>query len=51
MNALTKFSIALLFVAATAIAVYLYVGSDDEGLGAAHLQPQEAVCKQRLLKG
>ena len=46
MNALTKFSIALLFVAATAIAVYLYVGSDDEGLGAAHLQPQEAVCKQ-----
>ena len=46
MNALTKFSIALLSVAATAIAVYLYATSDDEGFDAARSERQDAICKQ-----
>jgi hypothetical protein len=44
MNALTKFSIALL--TATAIAVYLYATPDDEGFDAARSVPQDAICKQ-----
>src|ERR1700722_108752 len=46
MNALTKFSIALLPVIATAIAVYLYAKSGDEGFDAARSEPQNAICKQ-----
>jgi hypothetical protein len=38
MNALTRFSIALLSVIATAIAVYLYATSFDEGFDGAQLQ-------------
>ena len=44
MNALTKFSIAL--VTATAIAVYLYAAPGDEGFDAARSNPQDAICKQ-----
>jgi hypothetical protein len=49
MNALTKFSIALLL--ATATAIYLYVSLDHEGFDVARLQsaqskPQDATCKQ-----
>ena len=46
MNALTKFSIALLSVAATAIVVYLYAAPGDEGFDAARSNPQDAICKQ-----
>src|ERR1700722_1644570 len=46
MNALTKFSIALLPVTATAIAVYLYATPGDEGFDAALSEPQDAICKQ-----
>ena len=46
MNALTKFSIALLPVTATAIAVYLYATPGDEGFDAARSEPQDAICKQ-----
>ena len=46
MNALTKFSIALLLVTATAIAVYLYATAGDEGFDAARSEPQDAICKQ-----
>ena len=46
MNALTKFSIALLSVIATAIAVYLYATPFDEGFDAARSEPQGAICKQ-----
>ena len=44
MNALTKFSIALL--TATAIAVYPYAAPGDEGFHAARSNPQDAICKQ-----
>jgi hypothetical protein len=44
MNALTKFSIALL--TATGIAVYLYAAPGDEGFDAARSNPQDAICKQ-----
>jgi hypothetical protein len=44
MNALTKFSIALLPV--TAIAVYLYATPGDDGFDAARFEPQDAICKQ-----
>lgn len=51
MNALTKFSIALLLAPATATAIYFYVSPDDEGFEVARLQsarskPQDAICKQ-----
>lgn len=51
MNALTKFSIALLLVTAMAIAVYLYVAPSDEsyddtGSQSGQSQPQDAICKQ-----
>src|SRR6478752_3314662 len=46
MNALTKFSMALLLLTATAIAVYLYVAPDDEGFEAARSPPQGEFCKQ-----
>lgn len=44
MNALTKFSIALL--TAMAIAVYFYAAPGDEGFNAARSNPQDAICKQ-----
>ena len=44
MNALTKFSIALL--TAMAIAVYFYAAPGDEGFSAARSNPQDAICKQ-----
>jgi hypothetical protein len=44
MNALTKFSIALL--TATAIAVYVYAAPGEEGFDAARSNPQDAICKQ-----
>src|ERR1700690_3524979 len=46
MNALTKFSIALLTVTATAVVVYLYAAPGDEGFDAARSNPQDAICKQ-----
>jgi hypothetical protein len=46
MNALTKFSIALLLVTATAIAVYPYAAPGDEGFDPARSEPQDAICKQ-----
>ena len=46
MNALAKFSTALLALTATAIAVYLYLALGDEGLDAVRSQPQDAICKQ-----
>ena len=46
MNALTKFSIALLLVTATSIAVYLYATSGDEGFDAARSEPRDVICKQ-----
>jgi hypothetical protein len=46
MNALTKFSIALLLVIATAIAVYLYATQGDEGFDAARSEAQDAICKR-----
>jgi hypothetical protein len=46
MNALTKFSIALLLVTATSIAVYLYATAGDEGFDAARSEPRDAICKQ-----
>jgi hypothetical protein len=46
MNALTKFSIALLAVTVTAIAVYLYATPGDEGFDAAPSERQDAICKQ-----
>jgi hypothetical protein len=46
MNALTKFSIALLLITATAIAAYLFLAPSDEGFDAAGSQPQDAICKQ-----
>jgi hypothetical protein len=42
MNALTKFSIALLLITATAMAAYLFLAPDDEGFDAAGSQPQDA---------
>jgi DNA repair exonuclease SbcCD ATPase subunit len=45
MNALTKFSIALLALA-TAGAISLYVIADDEGFEAVRSQPQDPICKQ-----
>src|ERR1700728_1224044 len=44
MNALTKFSIALL--TAMAIAVYFYAAPGNEGFNAARSNPQDAICKQ-----
>ena len=44
MNALTKVSIALLFVTATTIAAYLYIAPGTEGFDAA--RSQDAICKQ-----
>ena len=54
MNALTKFSIALLLITATAIAAYLFLAPSDEGFdaalwqpqGATSSQPQDGICKQ-----
>jgi hypothetical protein len=54
MNALTKFSIALLLVTATAIAAYLFLAASDEGFDAGgsqsqeatSSQPQDGICKQ-----
>jgi hypothetical protein len=46
MNALTKLSIALLLLTASAIAVYLYVAPSDEDFAAARSQPQDPICKQ-----
>src|ERR1700733_3379055 len=46
MNALTKFSIALLTVTATAVVVYLYAAPGDGGFNAARSNPQDAICKQ-----
>jgi hypothetical protein len=44
MNALTKFSIAL--VTPTAIAAYFYAAPGDEGFDAVRSNPQDAICKQ-----
>src|ERR1700722_10125524 len=46
MNALTKFSIALLLVTATAIAAYLFLAPSEEGFDAALWQPQDATSSQ-----
>jgi hypothetical protein len=46
MNALAKFSIALLALTATAVAVYLYLALGDEGLDAVRSEPQDEICKQ-----
>jgi hypothetical protein len=46
MNALTKFSIALLPLTAAAIAGYLYATPGDEAFDAARSEPQDAICKQ-----
>ena len=46
MNALAKFSIAVLLLAASAVGIYLYLGPRDEGRGAARSPPQSAACKQ-----
>jgi hypothetical protein len=46
MNALAKFSIALLLPTATATAGYLYLESGDEGFDAARSQPLDEICKQ-----
>jgi hypothetical protein len=54
MNALTKFSIALLLITASAIAAYLFLAPSDEGYdaarsqpqGATSSQPQDGICKQ-----
>jgi hypothetical protein len=49
MNALTKFSIALLVVTVTAIAVYLYVAPESYDATrprSGQSQPQDAICRQ-----
>jgi hypothetical protein len=46
MNALTKFSIALLLVTGTAVAVYLYATPGDEGFDVARSELRGAICKQ-----
>jgi hypothetical protein len=46
MNALTKFSIALLLVTVTAIAVYFYATPFDEGFDVARSEPRDVICKQ-----
>ena len=46
MNALTKFSVALLLITATAIAAYLFLAPSDEGFDAALWQPQDATSSQ-----
>jgi hypothetical protein len=54
MNALAKFSIALLLITASAIAAYLVLAPGDEGFdaarpqlqGATSSQPQDGMCKQ-----
>jgi hypothetical protein len=54
MNALTKFSIALLLITASAMAAYLFLAPSDEGYDAARSQPQDSrssqprdgICKQ-----
>jgi len=46
MDVLAKFSIALLLVAATAIAVYLFLAASDEGFDVAGSQPQDATSYQ-----
>src|SRR6478672_10504723 len=45
MNALTKFSIALV-TATAAIAAYFYAAPGDEGFDAARSNPQDPICKQ-----
>jgi hypothetical protein len=46
MNALAKFSIALLLITASAIAAYLLLAPSDEGFDAARSQPQDATSSQ-----
>jgi hypothetical protein len=46
MNALTKFSIALLLVTGTAVAVYLYATPGDEGFDVARSELRDTICKQ-----
>jgi hypothetical protein len=46
MNALTKFSIALLLITVTAIAAYLFLAPSDEGFDAAGSQPRGATSSQ-----
>jgi hypothetical protein len=46
MQALTKFSLALLLVTAIAVAVYLYVAPGENSFDAARSEPQDAICKQ-----
>src|SRR5882757_4046134 len=46
MNALTKFSIALVLITATAIAAYLFLAPSDEAFDAARSQPQDATSSQ-----
>jgi hypothetical protein len=46
MNALTKFSIALLVVTGTAVAVYLHATPSDEGFDVARSEPRDAIGKQ-----
>jgi hypothetical protein len=54
MNALAKFSVALLLITASAIAAFLLLAPNDEGFdaarsqprGAASSQPQDGICKQ-----
>jgi hypothetical protein len=46
MNALAKFSVALLLITASAIAAYLLLAPNDEGFDAARSQPQGATSSQ-----
>jgi hypothetical protein len=46
MKAVTKFSITLPLVTATAIAVYLYATPGDEGFDPPRSEPPDAICKQ-----
>ena len=46
MNALAKFSIALLLLSASAIAAYLLLAPSDDGFDAARSQPQDATSSQ-----
>jgi hypothetical protein len=45
MQALTKFSLALLLLTAIAVTVYLYVVPGDESFDGARSDPQSAICK------